>query len=179
MLKIRLSFAYVKRVKGQKMTLIEGTPLWPFGPPSVMHLLRRSARRSATSWATTVTTGLTVVQYAALIVVAELETCDQQTLGNRVGIDKATGTYLVDRMIETGLIATRTDPENRRRKLISLTPAGERILQATIPEARQAHAMMTARLTESELAHLIHLLSRLAGVTDPASERLDEREAQG
>lgn len=146
--------------------LIEGAPLWPSGPTSLMHLIRRAAQRTATCWGEEVLSGLSQVQYAALIVVQELETCDQQTLCSRVGIDKATGTYVVEKMVQAELVEARADPENRRRKLISLASEGRRALKATIPQARRANALVAANLSADELAQLTHLLSRLSGVRE-------------
>lgn len=146
--------------------LIDGAPLWPNGPTSLMHLVRRAAQRTATCWSAEVVSGLSQVQYAALIVLDEFETCDQQTLCSRVGIDKATGTYVVEKMVQAELVEARADPENRRRKLITLTSEGRRALAETVSQARAANAQVAANLTAGELAQLTHLLSRLSGVRE-------------
>lgn len=78
--------------------------------------------------------------------------CDQGTLGTRVGIDKATGTYVVDRMTAAGLSVTRTDPDNRRRKLITMTDEGRKALNATIPQAKGAEQLMVERLSKTEIS---------------------------
>ncbi|WP_303635538.1 MarR family winged helix-turn-helix transcriptional regulator [Stenotrophomonas tuberculopleuritidis] len=146
--------------------LIEGAPLWPKGPTSLMHLIRRAAQRTALCWGEEVSSGLSQVQYAALIVLDEMETCDQQTLCSRVGIDKATGTYVVEKMVQADLVAARPDPENRRRKLITLTRDGRKALETTIPQARRANTQVGANLSAEEREQLGHLLSRLAGVRE-------------
>ena len=67
--------------------LILAAPLWPHGDSSLMHLMRRAGQHSTTCWAQSVDTGLSAVQYAILVVLAEESVCDQQTLGNRAGFD--------------------------------------------------------------------------------------------
>lgn len=148
--------------------LVLAAPLWPNGASALMHLVRRAGQRSTATWSATVTTGLSAVQYAILVVLAEMESCDQQTLGSRAGFDKATGTYVIDRMTQAGLIVTDSDPTNRRRKLVSLTPDGQSMLEKMTGEAQQAEALLTAQMTAAETADLKRLLSKLTGVQDRA-----------
>jgi MarR family transcriptional regulator, lower aerobic nicotinate degradation pathway regulator len=144
--------------------LIDPAPLWPHGPSALLHTIRRAAQRSTSSWAASVTTGLSSVQYATLVVLAEMQTCDQQTLGSRAGFDKATGTYLIDRLVDSGLVETQIDPNDRRRKLIAITTKGRRALDSTITQARQAEATLADGLSQSDIDQLIDILSRMAGV---------------
>ncbi|MDF3308384.1 MarR family winged helix-turn-helix transcriptional regulator [Rhodococcus sp. T2V] len=139
-------------------------PLWPHGDTALMHLIRRAGQRCTTSWTSTVTTGLSAVQYAILVVLAEMKTCDQQTLGSRAGFDKATGTYLIDKMSKSGLVKTHFDPADRRRKLVSLTAAGRKALNQMIDEAREAEAMVTSGLEPGDIAELKRLLSKMTGL---------------
>ncbi len=152
---------------------ISGAPLYPHGGVSLMHLVRRAGQQLTLSWSSSVTTGLTSAQYASLVVLAELGTCDQKTLGSRVSFDKATGSYVVERMSQSGLIECHTDPANRRSKLITLTPKGQDVLTATLDEARQAENMLAAQLLPTELATLKRVLSRMLGLEEssPTEEK--------
>ncbi|MKW16547.1 MarR family transcriptional regulator, partial [Salmonella enterica subsp. enterica] len=94
-------------------------------------------------------------------------TCDQQTLGNRAGFDKATGTYVIDRMTKSGLLKVQTDPANRRRKLVSMTAEGEAMLAQMIEQAKRAEKMITAGLNTQDIADLKRLLSKLGGLQEP------------
>lgn len=144
--------------------VLTAAPLWPNGDSSLLHLVRRAAQRSNAFWATTVTTGLSAVQYAILVVLAEMDSCDQQTLGNRAGFDKATGTYLIDKMSKSGLIATQVDPENRRRKIVTMTSEGCKVLEEMVAQARQTEALMTAHLAPEDIAQLKLLLGKLSEI---------------
>lgn len=144
--------------------VVSAAPLWPNGDSSLLHLVRRAAQRTTTYWTSTVSSGLSAVQYAILVVLAEMDSCDQQTLGNRAGFDKATGTYLIDKMSKSGLIATQTDPANRRRKIVTMTDEGRRVLDNMVDEARKTEALMTAHLSVEDVAQLKLLLSKLTDV---------------
>ncbi|MDI9223986.1 MarR family transcriptional regulator [Pantoea sp. EA-12] len=112
-------------------------------------------------------TGLSAVQYAVLVVLAEDHVCDQQTLGNRAGFDKATGTYLIDRMTKSGLLQVETDAGNRRRKLVSMTAQGEAMLKQMIEQAKAAEQMIIANLDSQDITDLKRLLSKLGGLQEP------------
>jgi len=114
-----------------------------------------------------VDTGLSAVQYAILVVLAEESACDQQTLGQRAGFDKATGTYVIDRMNKSGLLNVVTDVNNRRRKLVSMTAEGEVMLNRMIEQAKSAEKMITTGLDSQDIADLKRLLSKLGGLQEP------------
>ena len=149
--------------------LIHAAPLWPHGDSSLMHLVRRAGQHSTMCWTQCVDTGLSAVQYAILVVLAEETTCDQQTLGNRAGFVKATGTYVIDRMTKSGLLNVETDPTNRRRKRVTMTADGEAMLAQMIEQAKSAEKMITAGLDAQDITDLKRLLSKLGGLQEPES----------
>ncbi|MCA1177774.1 MULTISPECIES: MarR family winged helix-turn-helix transcriptional regulator [unclassified Pantoea] len=151
----------------QNPDLILAAPLWPHGDCSLMHLVRRAGQHSTFCWSQCVETGLSAVQYAILVVLAEESACDQQTLGQRAGFDKATGTYVIDRMSKSGLLNVVTDVNNRRRKLVSMTAEGEVMLNRMIEQAKSAEKMITAGLDSQDIADLKRLLSKLGGLQEP------------
>lgn len=151
----------------QNPDLILAAPLWPHGDCSLMHLVRRAGQHSTFCWSQCVDTGLSAVQYAILVVLAEESACDQQTLGQRAGFDKATGTYVIDRMNKSGLLNVVTDVNNRRRKLVSMTAEGEVMLNRMIEQAKSAEKMITSGLDSQDIADLKRLLSKLGGLQEP------------
>ena len=87
-------------------------------------------------------------------------------LAEHLGVSRPTASVLVDRLVQWGLVARGTDPAERRRAVLRLTPAGQRQLA----EARQhTQARLAERLAgfgEAELARLLdglRLLQRLLG----------------
>jgi len=159
----------------QHPELILAAPLWPHGDCSLMHLVRRAGQHSSTCWTQCVDTGLSAVQYAILVVLAEETECDQQTLGNRAGFDKATGTYLIDRMTKSGLLRVDVDSNNRRRKLVTMTREGEVMMQRMIAQAKSAEQMITAGLNAQDVADLKRLLSKLGGLQEPEEHAAEQK----
>ncbi|MFA1647140.1 MAG: MarR family winged helix-turn-helix transcriptional regulator, partial [Enterobacteriaceae bacterium] len=134
---------------------------------SLMHLMRRAGQHATLCWSQCVDTGLSAVQYAILVVLAEETSCDQQTLGSRAGFDKATGTYVIDRMSKSGLLTVQTDPDNRRRKLVSMSAEGEAMLAKMITQAKQAENVITEGMSAQDIADLKRLLSKIGGLQAP------------
>lgn len=95
----------------------------------------------------------------ALLLLAEQprQLCE---IADALQIDRPYATVLVNQLEGMGLTARSIDPEDRRRKLVALTPAG----LDTVAEARDVIGTPPAalsRLSRDELAQLGALLSRL------------------
>jgi DNA-binding MarR family transcriptional regulator len=132
---------------------------------SAIHLLRRAFQHVTACWTATVSTSMTAPQFAILdVLITYDEAFDQAMIGERLGLDSSTGSYLIKRLERDELVATVVDPDNRRRKLITITEKGLRLVRETMPDARVAEEAILARLTPSEQAQLKRLLRRLIGV---------------
>ncbi len=77
-------------------------------------------------------------------------------------IDAPAATVAVNDLEARGLVARRTDPDNRRCKLVSLTDEG-RALVAAIEEVDDPAPDALARLSDNELRSLRDILDRAAG----------------
>lgn len=147
----------------EDVTMTEGVLAWPNGRPSTIHLMRRVSRRVAACWSAAVTTGLSTAQFGVLAALRDGEPLDQQSIGTRTGIDKGTGTYIIERLCREGLVEARTDPDNRRRRLVTLTEEGARVVNQTMAEAVQAEKLVASRLSAEEWDQLNQLLMRMLG----------------
>jgi DNA-binding MarR family transcriptional regulator len=132
---------------------------------SAIHLLRRSFQHVTACWTATVSTTMTAPQFAILeVLITYDEAFDQAMIGQRLGLDSSTGSYLIKRLERDKFVATIVDPDNRRRKLIRITEKGLAVVRETTPDARAAEDSILARLTPSEQEQLKRLLRRLIGV---------------
>lgn len=77
-------------------------------------------------------------------------------------MDAATIKGVVDRLARQGLVVTTPDPDDRRRLIVGLTPAGLDLLSLRVPTALAVSARTLEPLDPVEQAHLMALLSRLA-----------------
>lgn len=104
--------------------------------------------------------GTGVKQQAALAVLAEEGTMNQQVLGQRLGIDRTTIVTVVDDLETAGLAERRRDPADRRSYLVALTRSGharQRRGRSAVHEAEQA---LLQGLSERERRTLTELLSQ-------------------
>lgn len=83
-------------------------------------------------------------------------------LAGALSCDASNVTGLVDRLESRGLIERRPSDEDRRVKVLSLTPLGAR-LRAALLERMTAPPANLARLSAEEQRALVRLLRRLIG----------------
>lgn len=70
-------------------------------------------------------------------------------------------TYLVDRLVEKGLVKREQCPEDRRARYAVLTPAGDALIRGIFPDHARRIAQAMAGLTVREQATAAKLLRRL------------------
>lgn len=86
----------------------------------------------------------------------------QGALAQRLGIDKAVMTYLVDDLENAGLVQRRPDPADRRNKRIVATERGRTTWQATQARLDHAEEHILAALDPADRVIFRELLQRLA-----------------
>jgi MarR family transcriptional regulator for hemolysin len=93
---------------------------------------------------------------------------NQRELADAVGIREATLTHHLNAMDAQGLITRERDPANRRVHLVELTEAGEALFHRLRGAASAFDQQLRAGVSDSEMAALEGLLSRLeANVAHP------------
>jgi DNA-binding MarR family transcriptional regulator len=90
-------------------------------------------------------------------------------LADAIGVDAPYATLIVDSLEERGLVERQPDPDDRRRKLVSLTPAGDEAVVKVIQIDRQAPPGFAA-LSAAELDTLHDMLLRVAAWRPPAAD---------
>jgi DNA-binding MarR family transcriptional regulator len=74
---------------------------------------------------------------------------------------KATASALVDSMVQQGLLARRTSPDDRRVLLLSLTPAGSERFREAFLEYNSRERRWAELLTPAERTTLVEILTNL------------------
>jgi MarR family transcriptional regulator, lower aerobic nicotinate degradation pathway regulator len=105
--------------------------------------------------------GVTPVQYAALQVVGNQPGIDQRTLARGIALDTSTTGGVIDRLEARGWLERRPSPQDRRARLLVLTPAGEQGLADTLPAMLRAQEQILAPLTERQRVEFMRLLKIL------------------
>lgn len=104
---------------------------------------------------------ITPVQYAILQTVRDRPGCDQRTLAGCIALDTSTTAGVVDRLEARGLLARRVSPEDRRVRLLALTPAGELLLAQTLPGMERTQERILEPLSPEQRRQFMALLLQL------------------
>lgn len=104
---------------------------------------------------------LTPVQFAMLYALMNEPGEDQITLASKVAFDAATSGAVIARLENKGLLRRDADPQDKRRKLLSLTLAGEQMVARMKIAVEQVQNRITAPLSDAEVQELTRLLGKL------------------
>ncbi len=113
-----------------------------------------------------------MLEWQLLFSVARFGTCHLAHITARTSIDPAHGSRAITALERKGLIERHEDPDNRRRKLISLTPAGRAKFERIWPRARQVMKQVTDELSNAAFNDFKELL-KLANL---AADNLSQSE---
>ena len=127
------------------------------------HLLRRAYQAASAHLATRLAPyDLKPQQFATLARLRELGASSQNRLGEAVGMPRANIHKMVERLCARGLIETREDPDDARRRMVVLTRSGRRLVAELIPLDEASTQDALAALSERDRRTLYRLLSRIA-----------------
>jgi DNA-binding MarR family transcriptional regulator len=112
-------------------------------------------------------TGLSMYDHAILALLDEEPRETQAQIADALGYDRSHLVGVLDELEERGLIARRRDPDDRRRHLVTMTPAGKKALARLRAVVDEVDAEYFEPLTAAERKTLTALLARVAGHHDP------------
>lgn len=124
-------------------------------------LLRVAMQRHTSIFMSHMVDELTQTQFAVMAKLHEVGPSSQNHLGRLVYLDAATIKGVVDRLGLRGLVATGADPNDRRRRAVSLTEKGSRVVEAAISVAADVTAKTLRPLTVDEQRTLTRLLKKI------------------
>lgn len=130
----------------------------------VGHLLRRAHQRATAIFLAELgdAHGVTPTQFAALVKLADLGAQSQNELGRLTAMDPATIQGVIRRLAARRLIERSSDPGDRRRTTLRLTPRGRALVARTIPLGVKVSARTLDPLTAADRRHFLQLLTKLA-----------------
>lgn len=105
--------------------------------------------------------GITPVQHLILTVLAEEEFLTSAEISERILMDGATLSGVLDRMAEASLIRKEENPQDRRSLKISLTAKAKKMYADLVAQRRAINEELTAKLTLEEKILLKRLLKDL------------------
>jgi len=105
--------------------------------------------------------GVSIGQFAALLVLFEDKELSQIELSRRVAVEQPTMANTLKRMKRDGLVLHRKDFEDGRRSLFSLTPKAESLIADLLNEAKVVNQCATAGFDETEQNQLKSLMRKM------------------
>ena len=105
--------------------------------------------------------GLTWTAWVVLWVVWIWNDVESRHVAAEAGISKGTLTGVATTLEGRGLLRRRTHPDDARRVLLSLTPAGRRLMDRLFPAFNAQEVYVTRGLSPAELKTLSQALRRI------------------
>jgi DNA-binding MarR family transcriptional regulator len=106
-------------------------------------------------------TGLRPLEFGVMIHLHDTPGLDQNTLADRMALDRTSTSALVYRLEQQGLIERAVNGADRRARVLRLTPAGKTLHDRQRPKARAAQEGILSVLTAAERRSLIDMLERV------------------
>ena len=130
----------------------------------VGHLLSRAYQRHTALFQQSIPDSkLTVGQFVVLCALRDHVHSSIIDLVKLTVIDQSTIRGVVDRLKSRDLIKLETDPDDRRKVIASLNPAGQRMVQEMEPFARTITEETFGTLNQAERVALLYLLKKMIG----------------
>jgi len=93
---------------------------------------------------------ITPVQFAVLVALKQRRSLDQAALAALIGYDRATLGGVIDRLESKRWVAREPGRDDRRTKLVSLTPAGATALRRVMRDVEAVQAALMAPLSPAD-----------------------------
>jgi DNA-binding MarR family transcriptional regulator len=100
-----------------------------------------------------------------VLILANREQQSMSSIAEDLGVHASNATRTCERLVQAGLLDRATDPEDRRRVVLSLTPQGERLLAQVMERRRERVVAIMEQMTAEDRAALA---SSLASFTEIA-----------
>ena len=126
------------------------------------HLVRRAHQISvAIFMEECAAQNVTPVQYACLAAIARQPGVDATRLASAVAFDRSTLGNVLERLETKGWVRRDPSPEDRRVKLLSITPAGEQLLDAIEPAVLATQKRILKPLAPNDRKTFLRLLAEM------------------
>ena len=105
--------------------------------------------------------GLTMWGYVVLLALDRSSMRTQAALAAAIGADKTRIIRTLDELQDDGYIERRSDPDDRRMRVLAITAAGRRVKDAAQKEIQRGEERWLGELTVEERRTFLRVLERL------------------
>lgn len=132
------------------------------------HIRRLQQIAVAIFWEETAGFDVTPIQYACLAAIQRDPGIDQRTLARTIGIDPATIGSVIQRLEARALVRRSESEEDRRVRLLTVTPKAVRLLQAMDDGTLRTQHRILEPLPPSQRALFMEMLQTLTAGNNEA-----------
>jgi DNA-binding MarR family transcriptional regulator len=115
-------------------------------------------------WRFAKNTGLSMPQFSMMMQMYHRGACGMSEVSERFEITPAAASQLVDKLVQSGFIMRREDPNDRRAKLLDLTDQGRALIEQGIEERYRWVDELAGKLTPEERAQISEALDIMTRV---------------
>jgi MarR family 2-MHQ and catechol resistance regulon transcriptional repressor len=108
-----------------------------------------------------VSLGLGLSDFAILEILLNKGPCPVNDIGARVGLTSGSMTSAIDRLEKKALVERRTDPGDRRARIVHLTAEGRKLISCAFAAHARTMDELGENLTEHERATAMRILKKL------------------
>jgi DNA-binding MarR family transcriptional regulator len=108
--------------------------------------------------------GITMWGYVVLNALQDAPQSTQAALAEKIGADKTRIIVTLNDLQAAGLIAREPDPADRRARLLSITPAGNRVRRGVLGEIQRNEERVLAGLPPADRRGFLRALDRLSSL---------------
>ncbi len=112
---------------------------------------------------------LTPVQYASMVAIAEHEGIDATRLSAQIAFDRSTLGNVLERLEARGFVERYSSPDDKRVKLLKLTPQGRAVTRRAEEGVRRTQERILAPLNAKDQRVLLELLAQVVELNNDAS----------
>jgi DNA-binding MarR family transcriptional regulator len=127
-------------------------------PTYALSLLGRDAHDRMAGW---LPERLRLGHLAVLGSLVDNDARSQRELSELLGIHPSDMVSLVDDLAQRELVSRVTDPSDRRRNLVNLTPGGRKLVREATVQSRRIHREVLSGLSRDEQQSVRELLDRV------------------
>ncbi len=116
-------------------------------------------------WRFARSTGLSMPQFSLMMQMYHRGACGMSGISERFEITPAAASQMVDKLVQSGYMKREEDPNDRRAKLLNLTPKGRELIEQGIEERFRWVDELAGKLTPEEriqVGEALELMTRAA-----------------
>lgn len=105
--------------------------------------------------------GIGFSSFKILMMLQHSPNMQQRQIAELLGQTEASISRLIKGLVDEGLMTSQVSLQNRRERLTSLTPKGERVVEEALTTLNDTHAEMFSALSEHEREQLLKTLQTM------------------